>query len=179
MIDVILHPKDLNGGKIKPTSLLGMGNLEDALAGLDDARWDVIIFCAVELPPPPQALSDTARRVRAYHCPIRDAEITQEEKFLAVQAANVAGRYFLTGARVLVTCAAGKNRSGLVTALTIDALTGEGGKTAAGLVRNKRQSLAPELQPALSNSSFLRYLAAIEPRNVAAKMSQSTLVIGG
>ena len=176
MIDVILHPKDLNGGKIKPTSLLAMGNLEDALAGLDDARWDVVIFCAAEEPPPPQALSDSARKVRAYHCPINDAELTQEEKFLAVQAANVAGRYFLSGARVLITCAAGKNRSGLVTALTIDALTGEGGKTAAGLVRHKRQSLPPELRPALTNGSFLRYLSQIEPRNPAAKMSQSTLV---
>lgn len=174
-IDIILHPKDLNGGKIKPSSRLAMGDMVDATMALDDARWDVVFFCAREVPPPPQAMSDRVRKVRAYSCALDDAELTKEAAFLAAQAANIAARYFLTGARVLVTCAAGKNRSALVTALAIDALTGEGGKTAAGLVRVKRTSLLNP--PALTNGSFVVFLSQIEPRNVAAKMSKSTLVL--
>lgn len=177
MIDPILSTTDLHGASLPKAAVLGMGNAEDAMRGLVDSRWDVVFFCAKELPPPPQVFKDGTRRVRVFHVPLDDGQLSKDEAIRASQAANIAARYFLSGKRVLVTCLAGKNRSGLVAALAVDAITGEGGKTAAGLVRAKRTSLG-ELAPALSNPAFLLFLSQIEPRNIAAKLSKSSLVSG-
>lgn len=74
-------------------------------------------------------------------------------KRAATVAKNVA-HLALAGHRVLVTCAAGRNRSGLVTALALREMSGESGAKCAALVRRKRQG-------ALTNPSFLKMLARL------------------
>jgi protein-tyrosine phosphatase len=63
------------------------------------------------------------------------------------------------GQRVLVHCAAGLNRSGLVTALVVRQYYGINGASAVDLLRSKRPW-------ALCNPTFAEYVASLkEPRN--------------
>jgi protein-tyrosine phosphatase len=57
------------------------------------------------------------------HAPLDDADPSEEEVDTAVQAALEISERWAQGERILVTCAAGKNRSGLVAALALHFIT--------------------------------------------------------
>ena len=67
------------------------------------------------------------------------------------QAAEIVARRVRSGERVLVTCAMGRNRSGLVSALALHFLTGISGAEAARLVKARRHN-------ALTNRYFMAAL---------------------
>lgn len=111
--------------------------------------FDLVVLCETEYQP---IWRDGGWLIR---CPFEDAEIDGlmfERTRLAAKAVATAVR---EGEKVLVACFAGRNRSGLIAALTLIEL----GRTpidAVGLVRVARGNTA--YGPALDNPSFLRAL---------------------
>ena len=134
---------------------LQMGDVDDAFDGVRIGRFDLVIFCAQELEPPLSTLYTNVRE-----CPLDDAVLTREEALRATAAAQDAARAFLAGREVLVNCAKGRNRSGIVVALAVHMVTGCGGATATQVVRVLRQRAEG---PALVNPSFVRFLERIPP----------------
>lgn len=68
------------------------------------------------------------------------------------------------GRCVLVTCVQGRNRSGLVTAMTLSRLTGMSGTDAVWAVRARRCSLHG---PALTNRHYVEAMRVVPSRRVA------------
>lgn len=67
------------------------------------------------------------------------------------RGADLAADRVAAGKKVLVTCMAGLNRSGLVTAMTLRKLTGASGADIIKLIQAKREG-------ALFNQTFVRYI---------------------
>ena len=115
-------------------------------------HWiNVIILCAKEFQPPSYAYpGQTVLRV-----PINDdflRPLSESDTAPVISNARTVARYLESGARVLVTCRMGKNRSGLVSALAIYFLTGLGGLECLFQVRSHRKGALgnPGFQEALS-----------------------------
>jgi protein-tyrosine phosphatase len=97
-------------------------------------RMDLWIHCAGEVEPPPAA-------PRVIWVRLDDSRpIRPEEWRTACAAAREAALAVAAGRRVLVSCMAGVNRSGLVTGLTLRWL-GIPGPQAIALVRRRRHPL--------------------------------------
>ena len=79
---------------------------------------------------------------------------TRGELDLAIKAARQVTSRVLAGGKVLVTCQAGKNRSGLVTALALHQLTGVAGKACVDIIKMVRPI-------ALTNPQFVKVLDRI------------------
>jgi len=121
----------------------------DAMAAaLDAGRFDVLVLCAKEIPRVP---GDAPPGVRVIDARIDDGELSPDEARVAEQAASAVLKELAYGRKVLVTCFAGRNRSGLVSALVLKRL-GWPGAAAVEKVRSARRN-------ALTNESFVRYLA--------------------
>ena len=149
----------------KNRATICMGRDRDAFDAVHGKRFDLVLFCAKEFGPPPQALNEAkvarARRALAYHCPLSDAVLTRDEAFLASRASALVANAFLKGKEVLVTCMEGRNRSALVVALALHHLSGEGGGAAIRAVRQRRLFASG---PVLSNPTFVSYLESIPPK---------------
>lgn len=79
---------------------------------------------------------------------------------LASKAAGHAARRILQGGKVLVSCWAGKNRSGLVTCMALHGLTGLGGRDIIAHMRRARPQ-------ALTNPQFRAAIEKIQPVRLA------------
>lgn len=120
-------------------------------AGLHLRRqWDVLVLCAAELQPPSSAYPD----VEVLHCPFDDGRLTRDEAARAEACARDVASRLLRGQRVLVTCAAGINRSALVAGLAVKRLSGLAGARVVEMIRNGRPG-------ALANPDFERYLLGL------------------
>lgn len=124
-------------------------------AELACAGFRVLVLCAREIQPSADLFSDLV----IVHAPTDDADRPPlpVEYTNARQAAIVVALAAMRGVPVLVTCAQGRNRSGLVTALALHRLTGEGGAACARHVRRCRAG-------ALTNPHFLALLRGIPQR---------------
>jgi len=109
--------------------------------------FDVLVLCAQEYQPEDGSFG----RTKIVRCPIDDAKPTNLEIRKILQAGHEAALHIRAGRRTLVTCHAGLNRSGIVTAL---ALMGNGihCDRAIEMVRAAR---GPD---ALFNSHFVKLL---------------------
>lgn len=123
---------------------LYQGSLPPEGRELADRGFDVLVLCAEEHQPSGRKFPG----VQVYHAPLDDHDLSAVEARIAERAAEAVRRHVLRGERVLVTCAMGRNRSGLVVALAILKLTAMTGFDAATLVRRGRAG-------ALSNPSFV------------------------
>jgi protein-tyrosine phosphatase len=92
--------------------------------------------------------------VKVIHAPIDDGVLSESEWTEAIAAATQTARYVRKGARVLITCRMGRNRSGLVTALTLHMLTRKSGGQIVKHVQMMRSG-------ALTNRSFVRALEGL------------------
>lgn len=131
---------------------LWQGSVPPQGDALRRAGFHVLILCAMEHQPP----ADRFPGVAVIHAPNDDADRppTTKELCQAISAAiQVAGALDL-GLRVLVTCAAGRNRSGLVTAISLCLTTGCAGPQAVRFVQTKRAG-------ALTNGHFVYALSAL------------------
>jgi protein-tyrosine phosphatase len=101
--------------------------------------------------------------VRVLHAPFDDSmDLTPVEIETIYMAAHEVARHITKGRRTLVTCMAGRNRSGIVCALALHLLTGEPGERVLRHIRKRR--VAPDGGKALVNPLFvdmLRDLPAI------------------
>lgn len=99
------------------------------------AGFSMVVLCAEEHQPPVSSFY----AIDVLHAPNDDAQqLTREQKDRAVMAAYRVAQRVREGGRVLVTCWAGWNRSGLVTAITLHFLTGNSGEDCAKRVKNRR-----------------------------------------
>lgn len=116
--------------------------------------FDLIVLAAAEL----QLKADQFPGSQVLHVPLRDVYLTdvvREQLPRAIEAAKIVARFVRAGKRVLVTCAAGWNRSGLVTALSLR-LLGYSADEAILLVKHAR---GPN---ALGNEVFQRQIRALK-----------------
>lgn len=109
--------------------------------------FDVVVLCAQEHQPRPHHYPG----LQVVYAPMDDIEGARESAPSIALSANVArvlARYHRDGKRILVTCAQGRNRSGLTSAFTLQAL-GYPPVCSVELVRAARRN-------ALTNRTFLR-----------------------
>lgn len=121
------------------------------LHSVREAGVDVLVLCAVER----QAYSH--RDVRVIRAPMDDCSVVLAET--VNQAVSHAIAAHKKGKRVLVTCNAGLNRSGLVVAVMLTRLYGISGYDAVKQVQRCRPG-------ALFNPTFVEYVRRIPGRPV-------------
>lgn len=109
--------------------------------------FDVLVLCAQELQP--TKLSFQRKVVRV---PLPDAELAVHELRRALAGGRQVAEALARGQRVLVTCAAGLNRSALVASLGLGLITRMKAPEIIELVRARR---SPD---ALGNRHFVGYL---------------------
>ena len=105
------------------------------------------MLCAREIQPAADAFRGSLVR-----CPIPDAILTPREVTLALSSGRVVAESLLAGRQVLVTCAAGKNRSALVAGLALGLATT---MTPIAIITLIRQRRSPDC---LSNKHFVEVL---------------------
>jgi hypothetical protein len=112
--------------------------------------FDALVLCAEEYQPEASHFPG----VVVVHAPMVDDVIDLETVETASRAAATVADLIRRNAvkRVLVTCAVGRNRSGLVTGLLLHDLYGIGGDALVDLIRERRPN-------ALSNMSFAEFLS--------------------
>lgn len=117
---------------------------------LADAGFDVLVLAAQEHQPQSKRFPG----VRVYHVPLEDRlePLTQAEADLIDLAAQQAAMHAAVGRQVLITCAMGINRSGIITARTVQILTGASAEQAIRQVKRRRKPMA------LINPTFVRHL---------------------
>jgi protein-tyrosine phosphatase len=119
-------------------------------------RWiNVVVLCAKEYQPPSFAFPGlTVLRLPINDDPIRPLSPTNAAH--VVSTARTVARYLASGARVLVTCHAGINRSSLVAALAMQLAYDMGADEAIHQIRATRSPMA------LSNPQFVRLVKHFE-----------------
>lgn len=119
---------------------------------------DSIVFCAEEKQPPRMRLPPGKLALRL---PFDDdiyRPIPPEASAIFHQMANRLAREVKHGRRILITCAMGLNRSGLITALTLMHAYGMPARDAIRLIRARRH------RDALMNPMFEQWLLRQSPR---------------
>lgn len=117
---------------------------------LHDSGISAVVLCAKEWQPAAKLF----KGVDVIHAPNDDdrkRDPTRQELRTAIRAAQDVARRLDSGQSVLVTCKAGLNRSGLVSALALHFWKGWSGVECASLVQRKRPN-------ALFNQGFVRVL---------------------
>lgn len=143
------------GSRIAPK--LWQGPCPPSFQRVIEDGFSLVVFCADEIQPtvlPP-------RQLQVLYAPMDDnaaRPINDEEWALAVRAARLVATASHAGERCLVTCAAGLNRSGLVSALALHYRFGVPGRDAIALVRRGPGPAA------LHNASFVARLLPLPAR---------------
>jgi protein-tyrosine phosphatase len=119
----------------------------------DLPEFDLLVLCAQELQP-----VHVEFHGRCLRCPIPDGQLDHQELTRAVLAAKEVGDALLSGNRVLVTCAAGLNRSALVAGMALARATT---MTADQIIERIRQRRDPR---ALYNVHFQEILRRLVRR---------------
>jgi protein-tyrosine phosphatase len=114
--------------------------------------FEALVLAAEEYQPPAHAFPGA----RVMHAPLDDHydPLTAEEWEHIIRAANFAAHHVRSGRRTLVTCQAGLNRSGIITALAVCLLTGASGREAVDLIQRRRPD-------ALCNSNFVYHIETV------------------
>lgn len=119
------------------------------------AGFDAIVLAAEELQPENPADYEIFPDGVTVHCAPIDDDYTNgpsiDEIEIVERAVTFVLKQLAAGKTVLVTCAMGRNRSGLINALVLTYLRGIDGRGAAAIVRNARAN-------ALTNPSFCAFL---------------------
>ena len=118
--------------------------------------FDTLVLCAEEV----QFPGESVPGLRILRCPMDDAILSQEEARRALDTAERVVAELKAGRRVLVTCHQGRNRSGLVTALSLIGTYGMKPSAAISQIRQHRIQ-------ALTNKSFCEWLMGPERQQKA------------
>lgn len=112
-------------------------------------QFDCLVLCAREYQPGHERFPG----VRVAHFPFDDVRRPAPiDIAMAKSAAEFVARRLGRGERVLVTCMAGRNRSGFVCAITLHLVTGAPGTQCADFIAKRRTG--PDGHPALTNTAF-------------------------
>lgn len=139
---------------------LWQGSLPSAGTGVSGRGFTVLVLCARELQPP----ADLYPGVEVIHAPNDDhpdyGPLNHEKLRTAIRAAKRVSEAIKSGGKALVTCAAGANRSGLVSGITLHLLYGWSGRKATNQIRKKRK-IRGGYRP-LSNAEFVAALSNLK-----------------
>lgn len=125
--------------------------------------FDVLVLCAIELQTPEEEYPG----VTVIHAPNEDDSskpLSRSKLNVALKAAKQVVSAVQEGKKVLVTCAAGLNRSGLVTGIALHLLHGWDGTKCVKTVQEKRTPLTTrsgEVLTALCNPEFVKSLVKL------------------
>ena len=128
-------------------------------------HFDVIVYTAMEKQPTAAALKALPKSVTVKKFPLDDdpyQPVTREQLDGLVREARQLAGLLRSGKRVLITCAMGMNRSGILTALTLMVATGCSGRTALHTVQTKRRAMDDGTR-ALFNPIFSRFVQTLPP----------------
>lgn len=114
------------------------------------AGFDLLVLAAYEYQPPAQEFGG----IQVLYAPMDDSRLKPKEWLQVVSTARKVDEKVRKGYRALITCQAGRNRSGIITAVTLHLLTGCSGTTAVRTVQALRAN-------ALTNDSFVARLRQI------------------
>lgn len=145
---VLIHKSKTSTGELWQGSVGDLAHPE---------KYDVIVLCADEFQDKEGQLSASyGKSVRVLPAPNDDSgnPFTKEQATIAVVAARQVVKEYRLGKRILVSCAMGRNRSGLVMALALSRLCGVSGNDAIKVIREK-------VPHALSNPQFVDFLASV------------------
>jgi len=127
------HAQPLDVSRV--ASKLYIGSAPPVGPELSQAGFDTVLLCAKEYQPRSRDLP----QVLVVHCGIDDSlHPTMAEVDTALEASRIAADRVMRGDRVLISCWLGKNRSGLVMALTLVRVYGLSGREAIEAVRAAR-----------------------------------------
>jgi protein-tyrosine phosphatase len=114
--------------------------------------FQVLVLCAEELQP---RSAEFPHVNEVIHAPLDDGKLDEEQVGVALRAAQRVAGHLRARRRVLVTCAMGRNRSGLVCALALLILCPSmEGETAVKRIRSRRCG-------ALVNPYFVDFLSRL------------------
>lgn len=116
---------------------------------LREHGFDTVVLCASEYQPRETAFPG----VKVIRAPFHDEKITPAAEATAKEAARQVVYEIERGRRVLVTCYAGRNRSGLVVARALSKLSGAPAHLVVDHVQRLREG-------ALSNITFVQNIYA-------------------
>lgn len=135
---------------------LWQGGSDDAIIGsVEGKTFDVVVLCAEEFQPESRIVS-TAGKPSLIYAPNDDSykSVTRAQLSTAIAAARACVRHYRQGKAVLISCMLGRNRSGLVMALTLHLLYGMSGASCVDYIRR----IVPH---ALTNDSFEAFLKTL------------------
>lgn len=146
LIGTIEHP-EIDAHNILPR--LWQGSAPKTGRKVARSGFKALVLSAEEYQPPARKFPG----VRVMHAPLDDhyRPLNAREWEHIIRAANFAASQVKRGNRTLITCQAGLNRSGIITALTVCLLTGASGREAVEHVRNMRPD-------ALCNENFAYHI---------------------
>lgn len=123
---------------------------------LSRAGFDLLVLSALEYQP----RSYHFPGVYVVHAPLDDHRgyLSDEEMEIICRAAQITAEHILRGGKALVTCHAGLNRSGIITAVTVMLLTGMNKDQAIRQVQKNRAG-------ALRNPGFVYQMKRIKPNS--------------
>lgn len=156
------HEYDIIHRSRRHHGVFAQGDVNAALAAIEGGTFDLVILCAAQLEEMFRALPPRSHPEIVYASFLDELSLNRRQLRLATEAAGKAARAYRAGKRVLITCAAGRNRSGLVTALAMHLTTGCGGRIACDIIRARRFAASG---PALSNTTYTKFLRAIPPKD--------------
>jgi hypothetical protein len=137
------------GGKRSGQGSLWQGSASTThIADMHD--FQVVVLCAVEWQP------QLSSRLEVIRFLSDDCKLTRAHLQEAIYIASKVERRVRTGKNVLVTCFAGLNRSGLVTALAAMKLTNKPGSEVLKHIQARRPG-------ALCNASFANVISKLVP----------------
>lgn len=145
---------DIDAVEIAP--FLYQGSAPPAGPYIAALGFNAVVLCAMEY----QIEAKLFEGVSILHAPNDDNSKrppTKTELSIAVNAARQVAKRIRDGQHVLVTCMAGLNRSGLVSALTLHILYGWNGSDCARHVQTKRGN-------ALCNPQFVKVLSTLRAK---------------
>jgi hypothetical protein len=140
-------------GEIEATRILDgiyQGSMPPTGRTVAENKFNVLVLAAKEYQPSAKSFPG----VSVIHAPLDDGILFEEDMRVALEAASKTAITRLHGAKVLITCQMGLNRSGLITALALVFLHGMSGSKAVDLVRSRRKG-------ALFNPYFVKAIRSI------------------
>lgn len=156
MIDALT----LDAHEIAP--LLWQGSKPRAGRDVADAGFQVLVLCARDYQPSSVYFPGVPTVI---HAPNDDHSfVTRTDLQLAVTTASRVAEHVKRGEKVLVTCIAGINRSGLVVALALHKVFGYSGQSCIDLVRRHRK--LADRDEALTNTYFVEALLKLPGETV-------------
>jgi len=142
------------------TGSLWQGDAEDVMNFGDE--YDIVVLCADEFQPKRSLILRPQDKTTLLYAPNDDSgtPLSKAQADIACRAAKQIAHEYRAGKKILVSCMQGRNRSGLVSALTLHLLYGMSGKESKKFVKDR-------IPNALTNESFNRFLGIIQPLKYA------------